>query len=1122
MKPTGPLISTNKYPLRRTLLAAASILLTFGGEATWSAGSMEADFKNPPDTAKPRVWWHWLKGNVTEPGITADLEWMHRVGIGGFHMFDGDMGSEVYVEKPVIWMTPEWKSALRHAASEADRLHLEMGMAFSGGWSESGGPWVKPSQGMKKYVWSEMVVNGPGPFTGTLPPLPSAVGQFQDSPDASGHSGFHADAAVEAFPAPEEEGNGSGQKPAITTSGEVGDLSVLQDGSFAKSVEITSSKENPKAWVQFAYARPQTVQAVQIAPKIRTGIPQGQLQVSDDGRQWRTVLDLSTSIGLGPGRFPVRTFSIPATTARFFRVLFDTPSINLTEVQLLAEPRLQDWENKALFGIPSNPMPAIGAEVQPGEAIDPARVIDLTSKLKPDGTLDWTVPKGKWIVLRLGYSLTGKKNHPATKEATGLEVDKLSKQDVRAYVEEYGKMISEAVAPWFGKSFQYFLFDSWEAGMENWTEEMLSEFKIRRGYPMNSYLPVLTGRIVGSRAKSEGVLWDFRRTLAEMVADNHFGVAADYCKEKGIGLYGEASGTYAESGDGLLNKGKVTIPMGEFWTPGPRHKPRPEHEADVRDTSSAAHIYGKPLAATESFTTSGVGWSQSPFYLKSLADVAFSRGINRIVVHTSDHQPFVDDQHKPGMTLGPFGQHYSRNITWAEQSVAWNRYLARCSHMLQQGAPFSDVAYFYGEGAPVKAPFWKKVDPAQPTQFDFDYVNADVLLHGATAKPGALKLSSGMSYRLLVLPNDLHQMSLPLLRRIHTLVGEGAVLLGPKPEGSPSLGDGEQAKAEVKKLADELWGDSASRPNGHAFGKGKVFEGKSIEDVLAAEGILPDLAWSTPQNVGTDIAYPLPAGDSDQDVVFIHRTDGPRDIYFVATPKHHPFDTEVSFRVTGKAPRLWHPDTGEIEPTSYRFEKGQTIIPMHFEPQDSVFVIFEGDAEKTSLSLPANSMKTLATINGPWLLTFPENWGAPPEIEFPALASWTANENTGVKYFSGTSTYHKQIEASPEWFKDDAKLWLDLGKVREIAEVTLNGKPVGGILWKPPFKVDVSGLLKPGSNQLEIKVTNLWPNRMIGDMQPGVAKTFTWTDYKAFKADSPLIESGLLGPVTIRSTEVIK
>ena len=1140
---------------------AASIVLMLGALA--GAQSLEQQFRNPPDSAKPRAWWHWMSGNVTEGGITADLEWMHRVGIAGMQMFDGDMGAPLFVDKPVTWMSPEWKSAWRHAAAEADRLHLEMAMAASGGWSETAGPWVKPEQGMKKYAWSETVVEGGRRFKGTMPRPPATVGKFQDlepapprelhpdltlagahvqptEPQRPPRPDLYQDAAVIAFPAPADEVNAT--RPEITCSCGTIDGAALTDRSYAGIVRVPFGDDN-HAWVQYAYAEPVTVQAIQVGAAAAVqfsgpAMPSGRIEASDDGQTWRKLADVPGPAGANSVNFPVRTFSIEPTKARYYRLYFIAPQrdplrpppagtawpppVRLTEVALMAAPRVNRWEDKADFGILAPGSDPQGADVQPGEAIDPDKVIDLTGKMRPDGTLDWDAPAGKWIVLRLGYSLTGEVNHPATPAATGLEVDKLSAKDVQAYVEEYVKMISGAAGPYFGKSFRYFLMDSWEAGQENWTEEMMAEFARRRGYAMTKYLPVLTGRIVGSRAQSEAFLWDFRRTQADMLAENHYGLATKYFAKFGVGLYAEAMGTsMPTTGDGLLNKGQVTIPMGEFWTPLPDQKNPPTYAADVRETSSAAHIYGKPISATESFTTrpNVTPWGQSPFYLKGLADQDFARGINRIVFHTSDLQPFTDDAHRPGMTLGPFGQDYTRNITWAEQAVAWNTYLARCSFLLQQGKPVSDVAFFYGEDAPATVPFWKKIEPALPRHYDFDFVNADVLVHGATATPGKLRLASGMEYRLLVLPSDLHMISVPLLRAIHTLVDQGAVLLGRRPEGSPSLGDGPNAKAEVEKLAADLWGTGDESASGHRCGKGKVYSGKSIEEVLAAEDDSADLSWKTPENVGEDVPYPLPAGDWDEDLIFIHRRDGERDIYFVSTQKHHGFDVKAAFRVTGKTPRLWHPESGETEPVSYATEQDHTVVPLHFDAQGSVFVVFEGSEAAPSRTAPETQFAKLASVDGGWKVAFPPNLGAPPQADFPSLISWTQSSDAGVKYFSGSATYSKQVDAPKEWFKPGAKVVLDLGTVKEMAEVEVNGKPVGGILWMPPFRVDVTQTLKPGANQISVKVTNLWPNRMIGDLQPGVTKTYTWTDFRPFKADSPLLESGLLGPVTVWRSE---
>ncbi len=766
------------------------------------------------------------------------------------------------------------------------------------------------------------------------------------------------------------------------------------------------------------------------------------------------------------------------------------------------------WEDKADFGTLLGSDTAPTAPVPASDTVALKNVVDLSSRMR-NGTLYWNVPAGNWIILRMGYSLTGEKNHPATPEATGFEVDKLSRKDVTSYVHTYADMISDAVGPYFGKSFKYFLMDSWEAGEENWTEDMMSEFRKRRGYDLTLYLPVLTGRIVGSADLSDRFLWDFRRTLADMLADNHYRAAAEYFHKRGVGLYAEAMGTgLPTSGDGLLNKGQVDIPMGEFWTPLPGRNDSPDHDADVREAASAAHIYGKPIVATESFTSrpSIPGWGQSPFYLKPLADRHFAMGVNRIVFHTSDHQPFVDGNHKPGITLWKFGQHYTRNITWAEQAIAWNTYLARISYLLQQGHFSADLAYFYGEGAPATVPFWKDIRPAPPAGYSYDYVNSDVLLSGMSVAEGRLTLPSGMTYRALILPDDADQLTLPVLRKLRDLVFAGAIVIAPRPVKSPSLSGYPASDIEVQQIITELWGGIDGKSvTEHSFGNGTIYWGRTVQEIFDYERIPPDFEYNRPH--------------IDSELVWIHRKLNDSDIYFISNQKERTEDFETRFRVRGKQPELWHPDTGLTQAVDYRFERGRTIVPLHLDPDGSVFVVFRHATAEPAQTSPPLIATRLASINGPWNINFPPNLGAPRQITLDKLVSWTAYSEDGVRYFSGTATYSKNVNVEREWIRPGCELILDLGSVKEIAELSVNGKPVGGVLWKPPFQADLTGMLNPGANRIEVKVTNLWPNRLIGDQQPGAQRTYTWTDYLPYTKNSPLLESGLIGPVTLTSVD---
>ncbi|MBW8771307.1 MAG: glycoside hydrolase [Gemmatimonadetes bacterium] len=1144
-----------------TVLFALAVFAAGAEAQTGTASRLEETFRTPPDAAKPRVWWHWMNGNVTTQGITADLEWMKRVGIGGMQMFDGSLGTPQFVDDRLVWMTPQWKQAFQHAAKEADRLGLEMTMAASGGWSETGGPWVKPEQAMKKLVWSETRVSGPRRFAAKLAAPPSNNGPFQGMRSAPGFGfppekdlpgakpmaaepaaapdlTYYADVKVIAYRLPESDASLADARPRFTTPAGDVDAAALMDGDYSKTIPFALPEGAPETWVQLEFATPYHAEALTLAgaPAIQfvggLPIPEGRFESSQDGKSWTTLVTLP---GAEPTSavFAARTYTFAPTTARFYRVVMNRPrpnpigasfgmpaakSIDLSELDLTGGPRVNRWQEKALYGLLSDYGHALATPTT-NAAVRTADVIDITSHMKRDGTLDWSVPAGRWAVLRLGYSLEGTKNHPASPEATGYEVDKLNRAHVASYIDHYTSQIRGALGPLYGKSFRYLLLDSYEAGMENWTDDMIAQFRARRGYDPTRYLPVLVGRVVGSAAESDKFLWDFRRTVADLFADNHYGTIADALRKQGLGLYAEAMGAdFPTSGEGLQDKGRATIPMAEFWTPGPGQDDGPNHMADMKEAASSAHIYGKPIVAAESFTTMPPplvpAFSQSPFYLKRLADRALAHGINRFVIHTSVHQPFTDSTHKPGMTLGFFGQHYSRNNTWAEQAVAWNTYLARASHLLQQGRFVADLAYFYGEGAPNAVPYWKPVQPAFPAGYDYDWLNAEVLAK-AEVRAGRLVLPSGMSYRALVLPADVTQLTLPMARKLRALVAAGATVIAAPPSGSPSLSDGAAGDDSVRAIARAVWGNvDGTSVTEHGYGSGRVYWGKPVGDVLAAMSVAPDVTFG---------------GDSSAKFAWIHRRAGDVDIYFVANQRDAEQDVATSFRASGREPELWDAATGETQSASYTIGDGRTDLSLHLDPYGSTFVVFRRPTSVASRELGLSSRTVLATLSGPlatasgpWAVRFQPNRGAPAEVQFDSLASWTTSRDAGVKYFSGTATYAKDVNVPAAAFQPGATIEIDLGTVHEIAELSVNGTPIGGILWKPPYRADITRALHAGTNRIEVRVTNLWPNRMIGDLQPGVTKTYTFTDFRPFTKDSRLLESGLLGPVRLERVTLVQ
>ena len=874
-------------------------------------------------------------------------------------------------------------------------------------------------------------------------------------------------------------------QPQVTSSGGEFSLAALTDGDLARSTLLPAAPADQKAWIQFDFGGPRTVRALTLitagggrgARGVATPAPE--LESSDDGVQFRSVVAIPAG---------ARTIAFPAVTAAFFRVSFKAPAgTQIAELVLHTGQRVNRFEDKAGFSAGTNIYAMATPAMPPQGSVRKADVIDLTSKMRADGTLDWTPPAGRWVVLRFGYSLTGARNSPASPEATGLEVDKLNKGYVKAYLDNYLGQYKNTVGELMGKrGLGYVITDSWEAGVQNWTEDMFAEFAARRGYDMHPWLPVLAGRVVESAEASDRFLWDFRKTIGDLTTENHYDQITASLRERGMGRYSESheSGR-AFIGDGMEVKRNADIPMSAMWTPRSPTDEQIGYSADIRESASVAHIYGQNLVAAESLTASGGAWSWSPETLKPTADKELAMGLNRFVIHTSVHQPLTEKA--PGLGLGPYGQWFTRLETWAEIAKPWTTYLARSSYMLQQGKFVADVIYFYGEDSNITALFGTKL-PEVPAGYNYDFVNADALVNKLTVAGGRIVTATGMSYRLLALDANSRHMSLPVLRKIRDLVNAGAAVVGPKPVESPSLSDDQ---GEFQAIADQIW----TSP-----GKGKVYATQTVAEALAAAQVMPDFEYTKPQ--------------TGANLLFVHRTLPDGEIYWVNNRANRTEDLDAAFRVTGKAAEIWHPDTGKTEPASYKISGGRTTVSLRLEPADAVFVVFRKAAAATSRTVAAPVETSLSTVEGPWELAFQADRGAPARITLDKLSSWHENSDTGVKYFSGTGTYTKTIQAPAGWFKIGTRLLLDLGDIKNLAEVTVNGQPLG-VLWKTPFQVDVTDALQPGANALQVKVTNLWVNRLIGDRQPDAAKKYTYTTQQFYQAGSPLLPSGLLGPVRI-------
>jgi hypothetical protein len=1166
------------------LLAAASLLLP---SLTHAVGDPLKDgFIQPPHEAKPWVFWHWMNGHITREGITADLEAMADVGIGGAMIFNL---RDFMARGPVDFASDEWFALFGHAVREAARLGLTISMHTTDGWSQAGGPWISPGQSMKQLVWSEVGVTG-GQSINTVLPVPSRpmLGNGK-MPLLERHGielppidlNFYRDVAVLAVPVPQVTAKPVG----ITTSRPGLDTAPLTDGDAGTALTFAPDAADPTPWILFEYAEPFAAQGLtmQLGP-LASGHG-GVLEVSDDGKTFRKVTDFGISRRSGHENY-VSNFSFDKTTGRFFRVSFSRANprspIVLPELHLRAEPRVANSHSKSLasrsdFGA----FPNIRGR-EPDSVPEVREVVVLTDKMQPDGSLAWDAPAGNWLIQRIGEASNGQVNFPPTPKGSGLEVSKLSGSHLEHHFNSFLKRCIEEAGPLAGTTFAMVHADSWEAGCQNIEDNVIPEFVKRFGYDPVPYLPATTGLLVGSREISERFLWDYRQVIANLLADQYYGKLRQLLEPHGMAFSAQVyGGTY----DRTQSAGRVDVPMAEFWV---YQQPR---IFLGKGASYGAHLYGRRIVSAEAFT-GGSGrdkWRSTPASMKILGDAMFSSGVNRFVFHSYAMQPWLD--RVPGMTMGPHGIHFNRGNTWWSQSRAWLDYLSRSQFLLQQGDYVADVLFFDYEEAVTGNPH-AKLSELLPPGFDHDAADRESILERSRVEngkvvidplplPGETNGTGPMHYEVLVLPENEQRMTLPFLRKIKELIEAGATIIAPRPVASPSLEGYPGVDNAIRELAAEVWGPcDGEKVKENRLGKGKVVWGKTVAEVLRERNVLPDFEFKT---------------DSDQSVVYwIHRRTKDADIYFVANGRDVEETVDLTFRVSGKRPELWYPQTGRIKtvfPWSTT-KDGRTTFKLHLQPAESVFVVFRSPAlaEEQIAELKHNGEPVGASastfienspegwaliterpgdyqvtwgdekkrvakvapipddvsVEGPWELEFQPDRGAPPKATFDRLVSWSERPEEGIRHFSGTAAYKKEFSLPESAVDADRRLTLDLGRVEVIAEVLVNGQNLG-ILWKPPFTVDISEAVKPGINQLEVRVTNLWANRLIGDEK--LPPYFEWTDrgapqeplpgwvhagpvpatgrttfamWRHYTEKDPLLPSGLMGPVSIRSAAVTK
>ena len=1122
-------------------------------------------FQTPPKDARPQVWWHWMDGNVSKEGIRKDIEWMKRNGIGGFHQFDaGGVNMPRAAKVKLPYLSDGWKDAFRFALNLADSLDMDVTIASAPGWSSTGGTWVKPEDAIKKLEWRSIDTRG-GKISVQLPDLYNVVGPYQD---------YHTD----------------NDRIKIEPYGK--DLYVLavrlpySDKSMnALGAQVSKSEST----ISVEFRKPQTIKSLTLktmamGDRPRTGKPECRniLECSDDGLKWRKVCDIEPTV------LPYLTVNVPPTCAQFFRVKGE----KLESLELFTVMKINHSQELGGFGIIHDFWKYHTTYSK--DAIRTSDIIDLTGKMTADGKLECSLPAGRWRIYRFGWSITGKINHPASPEATGLEVDKLDPDAWMRYFRTYLDLYKDAADGMLGeKGIRYLLVDSYEAGAYTWTPKLAKEFKARRGYDLLPWLPVLAGEIIGSSQMSERFLWDWRRTLGELFCENYDRINEIVNEYDLAGRYTEShEASRAYTGDGMDPKIKATIPMAAFWMENtPTGSAVPSAICDIRESASVSHIYGQRLVAAESFSVNGDegrAYTYCPENMKYIADVGLSAGVNRFVIHESASQP--NDQYLPGLQLFRYGQWLHRNETWGEYAWVLTDYLARSSSMLQQGNSVADILLYYGEDLNITGLYGGQAFsslPQVPDGYNYDFANPTVLRSGIKVENRTLVAPSGARYRVLWLDRNCEVMSLDILKKIKEFADAGVIICGKEPKSCAGLKADDRAFASI---VDDIW--HSRRKN--VFAKG-------LEDCLRRSGIQPDFRATVTSPVAEPVVRhssptikatggsaghfdklsdqenaveaPANAPDSYGDFKYVHRTlPDSTQIYWVRNFSGKDSNVELSFRDGGKFAAIFNPENGDVTDADVKFGNGRSTVSLPLLSADARFVVLSNRPQfKVSIDTvfvnttdttmictsdstevhPVDSLvsaghfdtsassaqrklsdqgislrdqqnsvaepveaTTIQTVTSTWQVHFDQKNGGTADEEFPELVSWTRKENPIVKYFSGTAIYKTTVTIDSTQLATSARIFIDLGVVKNIADLSINGTPAG-VLWKAPFRTaDIKPLLKEGDNLLEIKITNVWRNRMIGDVQPGEKHPVT-AIRRFYKSTDKLLPSGLLGPVRI-------
>lgn len=1064
----------------KLLLSATLLCNVLGGFSQVANPLSEEMFANPPSEYKPRTWMHAMSGNMSKEGMTKDLEAISEVGIGGVLLFNIAQGIPY---GNIKYNSPEHYAIIRHAASECERLGLTFGVHNCAGWSSSGGPWIKPENSMKYLVSREIVVNG-GDIDLSLP-QPTA------------NLNFYKDIAIIAYPALESEVIDNDIRPEISSSDKTLDLKKICD--YRDDIKsILHKDKNKPGTITFDFGRHYPARSIYISnihPACKID-----LEYSEDNVEYKPIKSLSRSRTGKKSCIYEDNFKTP--NARYYRIVAHE-DVTILDVHLSSMVKLDKYTYKNSLArqeaqniTPSNDIPE-------DYIIKRDRIKDLTSRLSENGRLKARLPKGKWTIMRIGYSTTGAVNFPASDSGKGLECDKFSTKALDIHFNAFTKRVIDNVKDVAPNAMQYIEIDSYEMGGQNWTESFADDFKKRFGYDIIPFLPLAFGKCIDNVSTSENVLSDFREMCAELMKTNYYGHFRELCHENNIKIYVEPYGfgpfNYLDCG------GMCDYPMGEFWMS--------RYEPIVRAAVSSGHIYGKNVISSESFTSfPSINWQGTPSMAKPAGDLAWTKGVNEFMFHRYAHQ--ANTHVRPGMTMNKWGFHFDRTQTWWNTAgKEWFKYMRRGSYLLRQGVPVADILYFVGDATP-------NGDYAPEKEFSdykIDIVNSDVLLNRVKVIGGKMVLPEGTNYKVLHIGNH-KKIKIGTLRCIYNIVSQGVPVIGELPESLLGYIIDDEEDTEFKDLITKIKNSD------------NYYTSNEFNNLKSDFGIIPDAEII---NANTECNY------------FHRQLQDNNDIYFVYNKDSVFHNQKYRFRTTGKIPELWDAVTGEIRQSeNYAIGSNTTTVTIPLEGHQSMFVIFRKEAGQNEF-IAENTSETAGmhevNISSDWRVKFMKEYGYDAENEFQTLTDWKKSTNDDIKYYSGTAIYSKTVKIDKKLL-DCNKVILDLGNVQMSAEIIINNKNAG-ILWMPPFKKEITGMLRPGKNLIEIKVTNQWTNRLIGDerypiqnggyrierdspkgkmpkwytdnkpMPAGPRMTFCTGQF--YKKDSPLISAGLIGPAKI-------